>query len=450
MNRLLGIVAIAVTACAPPAFAQPEPNPFATGDAEIELVQRIARLRAEGGVAPEASIEPLRSLALLYQEAGNDALAILALDDARHATRVHHGLTSAEEALLLRQQVRSEKALGNYERAWDLQQEMLAIARRHADDLRMVAVYRDLAEDRAEVLGGYRAGKRPPEIYLGCYYVVERRRRDELRGERGPPISSSTSCQSGSQSTVYRQLRAEILTYYADAIELIVRSGDFASQELRALEQDAIRVATFAASSDACGAAALDELLASDLIGTCLEPVRRTGNTTIPNVGGWASLVRLAAYETRAGAPASTRANAIAELADWHLLDARRDGDGRFLGMRAARATELYERAYRELLQAGDAEGAAAIFSPGLPVTLPTNARNPLAAAASSRYVDVSFDITPFGSSERIEIFDPGQRASRGEERELIRLIELTTFRPRVVGGGLTTARVAVRYYFGP
>ena len=91
--------------------------------------------------------------------------------------------------------------------------------------------------------------------------------------------------------------------------------------------------------------------LALQLLGTCLEPVIHGDGFVVSNVGGWVSLVRLIAYEMRSGAPASDRANAIAELADWQLLttpaERRRFGNG-------DRALTLYERANRELQQGGE------------------------------------------------------------------------------------------------
>ena len=157
------------------------------------------------------------------------------------------------------------------------------------------------------------------------------------------------------------------------------------------------------------------------------------------------------AYEIRSAAPAAARANAIAELADWHLLpahnDRRRFDDGTALA--------LYERAYWELQQGDDARASTAqIFAPDLPVTLPTFEPNPFASAAtaeSSRYIDVAFAVTKYGTGEQIEILDTSKDATRVEERDLIRLIESTSFRPRVIDGELAdSAPVIVRYHLGP
>ena len=121
------LIAAATTAVASGAeFAQPE---LAATDPQTQLLEQIAELRAEVGPTPAGLIEPLRALALLYEEGGDHALAIVALEEARRVTRVHHGLSSADEALLLRQQIRSEEALGLHERVWTLEQDMATIAR---------------------------------------------------------------------------------------------------------------------------------------------------------------------------------------------------------------------------------------------------------------------------------------------------------------------------------
>jgi len=440
-------VAIAATISGA-ALAQPELPP-ATTDAQVQLVERITELRTTDGPTPAAAIEPLQDLAMQYEEQGEHAFAVAALEEARHVTRIHYGLASAEEALLLRQQVRNEEALGLDERVWDHQQDMLTIARQHMDDVRMAPIFRDLAEDRSDVLERYRGGSYPPEIRLGCYYSTLPRRYDDTRAHPRPPLGGS--CRSGSSHDVVRQLRSEILMYYADAIEVIVKNADYTSRELRELEKQAYRVsAFFVPGPSRCRSTELDDLLELGLTDTCLEPVIHDGEAVIPNVGGWMSLVRLIAYEIRSAAPAAARANAVAELADWHLLAV--PADRRRLDDRTGVALELYERAYRQLKNGGDTRASAQIFAPDLPVTLPTFAPNPLDSAATadpSSYIDVSFVVTEHGRGEQIEILGASENATRGDERNLIRLIESASFRPRFIDGELAAAApVSVRYQF--
>ncbi len=456
-NRLL-VTAAAIAAVSGGISAQPE---LAATDAQTQLVEQIAKLRAEGGPTPAGLIDPLRDLALFYQSAGDHALAIVALEEARHVTRVHHGLSSADEALLLREQLRSEKVLGDHQRVWDVEQDMVTIARQHHGDIRMMPIFREMAEDRSEVLARVTVGERPPMINIGCYYSGEPRRYDDTRGKHGP----DDGCHSGGSGTIRSNLATEAQLYYADAIEVMIESGDYASQELRDLEKQALRASAAsaeqsayhrflrnAASTHYCLSRgrripvwALDELLELEIRGTCLAPVMHSGQFADANVGRF-GLVRLIAYEMRSGSPAAARANAIAELADWLLANTPPDR------LRYEESDEgalaLYDRVYRELEE--EDEARASILSPEVPITLPTYEPNSFASAAteSSHYIDVSFEVTKYGLAERIEIRDTSKSANRAEERELIRLIRRTRFRPRFVDGKLADAApVVVRYH---
>ena len=144
-TRTNTILVAAVFACGA-VVAQPASS---KADPQSQLVAQIDKLRiASGSTTPEL-IAPLHVLGLLYQETDQHALAIVALEEARFVTRVRSGLSSVDEALLLKQQIRSEHALRNSERAWDLEQDMLTIARKHIDDARMVPIFRGLADDRS-------------------------------------------------------------------------------------------------------------------------------------------------------------------------------------------------------------------------------------------------------------------------------------------------------------
>ena len=451
--RATTLLVAAAAATASSALCAQTPSEPASIDRAEQLLAQIAELRLEAGPNPLSVIEPLRALALLYEENGDHVLAVAALEEARFVTRVHQGLSSADEALLLRQQIRSEKALGQHERAWEHEQAMVTIARQHHDDIRMLPVFRELADDRADALEDYRSGGFPPEIELGCFYVPwDTRPYHDQRGKVRPPADGldGTSCRSGQSSAVVGRFRHEILSYYADAIEVIVESGDYASEELRDLEKQALRAGALGWGSRACSGRSLDELVALPLLGSCLEPVIHSFGTPVgANAGGWVSLVRLIAYEIRSGAPAAARANAVAELADWLLARAPPDRR-RFVG--GDTALRFYDLAYREIEQDDDAR--ASIFSPAVPVTLPAYVPNPLVAAASAkspRYIDVTFDVTRYGDAERIEVLDTGKGATRAEQRDLIRLIEGSTFRPRFVDGELAaSAPVSVRYHLPP
>jgi hypothetical protein len=441
-------------------LAQPEDTGVAR---EEQLRVQIAALQSETGLArPAELLDPLRALALLYEEAGDHALAIVPLEEARHVARVHNGLTSADEALLLRQQVRNEKALGLHGRAWNLEQDMVAIARHHLDDPRMLPIFRELAEDRLAAIHQVDAGERPPLIYAGCYNSAPLPPYDYTSNDARRIANSSgftsQSCFGGINDWLVAKLRSEILMYYADAIEIILRTGDYASEELRQLERAAIRVADNGASGTIrpssgsggqiahCSAGTLDQHLTLDILSSCLAPVRRGSDFVYANVGGGVSYVRLLSYEVRIGAPAATRASVLAELADSHITFVPRERR-RFLESDLMYA--LYQRAYAELRQSGDVGAATQLFAPEVPITLPAYEPNPFVSLTteSLRYIDVSFAVTKHGAAERIEFLDTSKGATRAEQREVVRLIEGSSFRPRFVDGQMAdSAPVFARY----
>ena len=119
---------------------------------------------------------------------------------------------------------------------------MVTIARQHHDDARMAPIFRELAEDRTEALeqvprrniaaGGH------PRLLSRCGRVPI----DDTRGDGCTPVGADGELPMREQSSdVIATLRRRSSTYYADAIEVIVQNGDYASQELRDLENQAVR-----------------------------------------------------------------------------------------------------------------------------------------------------------------------------------------------------------------
>jgi hypothetical protein len=211
----------------------------------------------------------------------------------------------------LRQQVLSERTMGNEERAWELERDMVTIARQHHDDIRMLPVFRGLADDRLALVEQVRAGERPPVIYVGCYNGAPPPPYDYTGGASSAMAGTLTSpCIGGINQDLIAKLRAEILMYYADAIETILETGDYASAELRQFETAALRIADAgrgrgvmssksSGSFGICSSATLDQFLALEILGTCLAPVGRGTGWVVANVGNVVSLIRLISYEMR-------------------------------------------------------------------------------------------------------------------------------------------------------
>jgi hypothetical protein len=247
-----------------------------------------------------------------------------------------------------------------------------------------------------------------------------------------------------------RAIAREAQTYRAMAIEALVRNGLYASEELRELETEALRFGGIYR----CPGMALQELLTMEIVDSCLDPVMdESEGRPVYNLGGAASLVRLLIYEIRSEAPALSQVNALIRLADSQLAFSR-TGES---------ALGLYELAFRHL-EASDVAQTAIdeIFSPQTPVLLATYSRglridsfasgtNPLETEQSpdtTGYIDVVFHVTEHGDGERVQILESTTNATRAAERDLVRLIERSRFRPRASEGRLVeTDRVALRYY---
>lgn len=192
------IVILAVAAVPCVVFAQPDDRPDAAAQ---EILAEIEAVQAQRGDNSPDLIDPLTRLSLLYEERGDDALALALIDQATHVMHVNYGLHSLDEAPLMQRSIRLEEARGNHEAAWKLEQELLALARRHPGEVRTVSIFREIAEKRLKMLARYEDGEFPPQIVLGCYY-------------REPEWDS---CTSGRKSRVIAAIRSEARRFHAEA-----------------------------------------------------------------------------------------------------------------------------------------------------------------------------------------------------------------------------------------
>jgi len=183
---------------------------FAQGAVEERLAQIDEIQSLRGDNSPEL-IEPLSALSLLYEAAGNYELALALIAEATRVIEVNHGLHTLDEGQLLRQSIRIKRARGAAEAAWNEEQELLRLIRRHPYDTRTIPMLQEIADERWATLARYRAGEFPPEIVLGCYY-------SEIVYDDGLP--RRTGCRSGSRSRAIRKLRAEASGYDAAARRL--------------------------------------------------------------------------------------------------------------------------------------------------------------------------------------------------------------------------------------
>jgi tetratricopeptide (TPR) repeat protein len=360
---------------------------------QVQLVDQIEREQNQNGELSYGLVDPLTRLSLLFQESGDHTLAIAALERALQLVRVNHGLRAFEQAPLLRLLIRNEQARGNIAAAWKHEQELLALAKRHPDELRTISILHEVGDRRIALLDRYLGGEAAQEVVLGCYYALA--------------SIGETSCTSGEKHVVVQGILTDAWKNYLGAIDVYLRHGLYTSDELRELEM---------------------ELLQSSYV---------YGNYGL----GKESLERLLDYDIANAEPLATQLEALLRLADWDLLFGR-----------IITAHQQYLQAYQLLGGDGTAH-TARLFSPEQPIALPAFLQSPLASNAegSTGFIDVAFDITWHGNAKRVEILDASPNTPNEVKKELVNRIGQMRFRPSIGAGEIPpSSRVVLRYRLSP
>jgi hypothetical protein len=458
------------------AFAAPCAGARAAADhdeLERQILANIEEIRARDGQYSPALRDELMRLIVLYRENDEDALALVAIERALQVVRANSGLYSLDQVPLLEQRLESEAAFGNAAAVWDLEQELLTLARRHPDDLQAVSVLRSVAGRQMEVVERMvDSNEIPPQVILGCYY------NEWSIGDDG-----DGNCRSGTRHTAVRGMLADADRNHAEAIAVLLRNEAYASEDLRELEMELVRSAELIyeryardgnrgvtgtrtrnevpvplvpwspaaeirepwRSRMAPIVALADWELPYDSAGTReenflqeMEP--RDARFRGPYYRGRQSLRRLYVYSVIASRPPLARATAIVEMADWDLLFSSN-------GL----AVEGYTLALDMLEHAGTDEASLAqLFAPALPVVLPSFEPNPLArdeTRAATGHLDVEFAITKYGRARAIEIRD-ATNAPDDARDDLVELLKSSRFRPRLTHGQFADSTpVLLRYH---
>jgi hypothetical protein len=126
--RALALVAIGV-----PGVASAQP-PSASLDELLRTLERIERIQPDGNRST-ALIDPLRNLALRYQEDEDRELAAAARERAHEVVRVNYGLDSLEQAPQIRQSIANEEARANPAAVWNMEPDLVRLAEREPDDV---------------------------------------------------------------------------------------------------------------------------------------------------------------------------------------------------------------------------------------------------------------------------------------------------------------------------
>src|SRR5690606_27742567 len=235
--RSLLAAALAIVTLAASSSVLPQPLlDLSSGNAELEIVDRLAQIEAQHGPRSSELIAPLRTLALLYQERGENALAAAAVDRAWELVRINHGVQSLDQADLIRQRIEIANGHGDLMEAWNLEQALLVLARRHSDDARTVGILHRLADERMSVLERYVDGEFRPPLGLGCYYA----------GAGDDPVAAASDsrfgeCTQGFRGVAIRSILWEAQMLYSDAIKAAIANDLYSSDELRELEMKLVR-----------------------------------------------------------------------------------------------------------------------------------------------------------------------------------------------------------------
>lgn len=393
--RALNVLLLGMAVCAPLASAAQSPPEAGAEQALEQIAAEILEAQMHGGTYAKELIEPLRDLSFVYQERGEHALELAALEQARQVVRANYGLSSLEQAPLIRQQIRAEESRGNFAVAWELEQGLLTLARKHPDDSRTAPIYDEIGDKRMDLMRSYLAGERPPQLTLGCFY------------HRSQPQATpdASSCGSGERGKAIFHMALDAQRNYANAIGVLRRQQERSGGELYELEDKLFRNSYFL----------------------------RDYQT------GRGSLVRLIYDDAANAEPMLSRIERLVQLADWDLLY-----DQRTL------AFDLYAKTQAYLTQQSVARASIdALFAPAIPILLPTFQPNLLApqrADGATGYVDVMFDVSRYGRTSRIRVLN--STASNAAQKRIVRWVVDNRFRPRVSDGQVVdAARIVARAY---
>src|SRR5688572_19546742 len=200
-------------------FTQSPAERLRADDDSKRITDEISAAQATGGPRSPDLIDPLSELAVLLTAEDDHALAIAALEEARHVVRATYGLHTLDQVPLMEQALENQQALGDFAMVRALEEQLFELAERDPDDLRTVAIHRDIGERRMDLLRRFLAYEYPAEIYreVGLFSV------------------DTDAAAMG--------LVEEAQIHYADAVAVLLRNGLYSSDELRHIETEIVRAA---------------------------------------------------------------------------------------------------------------------------------------------------------------------------------------------------------------
>lgn len=380
-------------------------------DAIADYNARVTEIETAGGAWDQALAEELAALGRTQQGLREHEAAIATLDRALHVNRINAGLHTLEQVPVVEAMIDSYTALGNWSQA-DLYQNYLYFVQHRAyglDDPRMIPVLEKLGRWNLEAFTiglGEPLGMRLATAQL--LFNIARR---------------LVGTHFGTEDERY----VSYLRHVARSAYLVALHSEFVAEAGR----PQYRVTREQLQ---------DALMAS-------------GPTTMRGfASGVEALQEIVAFYEEGAYRPYLAAEAIANLADWHLLFDRRNT-----------ARRLYAQAWEIL--AGEDNGRelqARLFGQVVPIPtfaeLPTNlllgassGRDGDGAGLSMGHIDVRLSVTDFGALRGIEVLSEKTEANANQFSQLRREIRNTVFRPLLMDGELVASEGHVfryRYWY--
>jgi tetratricopeptide (TPR) repeat protein len=377
----------------------------ATEDLSADIARRLAAFDAEEAHAGERSstlIEPLQSLAALYEAAGNHDAAIAALQKAVWILRVNSGLFSLDQVDVVEALLAARRANGQHSEAATLEGYLQQLAMRNPEDARVASLLARLAD--AEMASARDLVDVPP-----------------------PPQFSLTLNDFGPHPVELRSpaLKAMLAArrHYAEAILTGTRNGSETFADLVALENRLIDTLYFELAHPK-----LTYYEDSSSRFTKLEALGNVGERMLQAKIYNAGKLTLSAVAT---------AKAMIELGDWYLV------------FSANGAALAQYRAARDLLVADGVSQSRIdeILSPEIPPVLP--APWDTANRQHHGYVDAEIELGPYGTARNIDVLATSPDTPKILEKRLRQYLERNRFRPRFVDGRPARSdRFSARFYY--
>ena len=385
----------------------PAPRPtrhVATGDLAADIEKRLAAIDAEQARTSERSptlVDPLQSLAAVYEDAGNHEAAIATLQQAIWILRVNSGLFSLDQVDAVESLMAVRQANGQHAEAASLQGYLQQLATRNPEDARVASLMSRLAD--AEVASALELINPPPPPQFSV----------TLNDVPRPSVIRSPS------------LRALLAArrHYAAAILAGIRNGSENLPELISLENRLIDTLYFELAHPRLryyedGYSHFERY----------EPLTFLGVRMLQSKIDDTVKLRQSSVAV---------AKAMIELGDWYLV----------FSINGA-ALEQYKAAHDVLVADGVPQSSIdGILSPEVPPVLPF----PLDAPERPHhgYVDAAIEVGPYGNARNIDVLATSDNTPRIIEKRLRQYLERSRIRPRFVDGQIARSdRFSARFYY--